>query len=135
MDTLELYSARQRAVYVKQAAEELGLEERVVKRELGEVLFALEERQEAEKIATQQKQERGELSDADRKAALSRCARPAVRSDSRRLPTLRSGGRRNEQARRLPGGDEPQARRAAGGDHPELERGGQDVADGRGAAR
>ncbi len=70
VDTLELYAARQRAVYVKLAAEELGLEERVVKHELGQVLLALEERQEAEKVAAQQKQERAKLSDADRAAAL-----------------------------------------------------------------
>ncbi len=70
VDTLELYAARQRAVYVKLAAEELRLEERVVKHELGQVLLALEERQEAEKLAAQQKQQRAKLSDADRSAAL-----------------------------------------------------------------
>ena len=49
VDTLELYSARQRGVYTKEAAAELGLEERVIKRELGEVLLKLEEHQEAQK--------------------------------------------------------------------------------------
>jgi DNA primase catalytic core len=47
VDTVELYSAKQRAAYVRQAAEELELEERVVKRELGEVLLELEKIQEA----------------------------------------------------------------------------------------
>jgi DNA primase len=47
VDTVELYSSRQRAAYVRQAAEELELEERVVKRELGEVLLELEKRQDA----------------------------------------------------------------------------------------
>jgi hypothetical protein len=46
VDTVELYSARQRGAYVKQASEELGLEERVIKRDLGEVLLRLEEQQE-----------------------------------------------------------------------------------------
>jgi DNA primase catalytic core len=78
VDTLELYAARQRAVYVKLAAEELGLEERVVKHELGQVLLALEERQEAEKLAAQQKQERAKLSDADRNAALKLLRSPGL---------------------------------------------------------
>ncbi len=78
VDTLELYAARQRAVYVKLAAEELGLEERVVKHELGQVLLALEERQEAEKLAAQQKQQRAKLSDADRNAALKLLRSPGL---------------------------------------------------------
>jgi DNA primase catalytic core len=47
VDTLELYSSKQRAAYVRQAAEELELEERVVKRELGEILLGLEQMQDA----------------------------------------------------------------------------------------
>ncbi|HVW27748.1 MAG TPA: hypothetical protein VHC69_20425 [Polyangiaceae bacterium] len=43
VDTLELYSARQRAQYTTLASGELGVEERVVKRDLGEVLLRLEE--------------------------------------------------------------------------------------------
>ncbi|MGB3562804.1 MAG: toprim domain-containing protein [Thermoanaerobaculia bacterium] len=46
VDTLDLYSARHRAVYVKQATEELGVEERVIKKDLGHVLLKLEELQE-----------------------------------------------------------------------------------------
>ncbi|MBK7583360.1 MAG: hypothetical protein IPI67_24615 [Myxococcales bacterium] len=53
VDTVELYSARQRAVFTKQASDELVVEERVVKRELGAVLLKLEERQEAEKKAAE----------------------------------------------------------------------------------
>jgi DNA primase catalytic core len=45
VDTVDLYSSRHRAAYVRQAAEELEIEERVVKRELGEVLLALEQMQ------------------------------------------------------------------------------------------
>ena len=46
VDTLDLYSARQRAVFVKQAAIELRLPEELIKRDLGRVIRYLEERQE-----------------------------------------------------------------------------------------
>ena len=45
-DHLDLHSARQRQVFVKQAAEELGVGEDVVKKDLGKVLLALEGLQE-----------------------------------------------------------------------------------------
>src|SRR5207248_3237794 len=38
VDTLDLYSSRQRAAYVKQAAVEMGLTEEAVKKDLGQVL-------------------------------------------------------------------------------------------------
>lgn len=47
LDTLDLYSARHRASYVKAAAEELGCEERVLKKDLGKLLLELECLQEA----------------------------------------------------------------------------------------
>ena len=50
VDTIELYSARQRNSFVEQAAEELGLDPDVVKRDLGQVLLHLEVRQD-EQIA------------------------------------------------------------------------------------
>ena len=46
VDTLDLYSARQRTVFLKQAAEELGVKEEVIRRDLGHVLLKLEELQE-----------------------------------------------------------------------------------------
>ena len=70
VDTLELYSARQRAVFLKQAAEELGLEERILKKDLGEVLQRLEEQQEQVARAEQQEKKQVELSDAERREAL-----------------------------------------------------------------
>jgi DNA primase len=42
VDTLDLYSARARAVFVKSAAEEIGVSEEVVKRDLGKVLLSCE---------------------------------------------------------------------------------------------
>jgi len=46
IDTLDLYVARQRQAFVKQAAAELYVEEETVKRDLGRVLLELEGRQE-----------------------------------------------------------------------------------------
>jgi hypothetical protein len=43
VDALDLYSARQRAGYTAAAAAEVGVEERVVKKDLGELLLKLEE--------------------------------------------------------------------------------------------
>ncbi len=48
VDSLELYSARQRASFLKQAVEELQVDAEVVKKDLGKVLLKLEELQEAE---------------------------------------------------------------------------------------
>lgn len=45
VDTLDLYSARQRGVFTKQTAEELKIKEDVIKRELGRVMLKLEELQ------------------------------------------------------------------------------------------
>jgi DNA primase len=42
VDTLDLYSARQRAAFTKQAGEELDLKEDVLKRDLGRILLKLE---------------------------------------------------------------------------------------------
>ena len=52
VDTLELYAARQRAAYVTLASVELGVDEQVVKRDLGELLLKLEELHEAKVLRT-----------------------------------------------------------------------------------
>jgi DNA primase len=70
VDTLELYSARQRGAYVKQAAEELTLEERIIKHELGVVLLKLEEHAEEQRKAAESEKQRAEMNDAERTAAL-----------------------------------------------------------------
>jgi DNA primase catalytic core len=46
VDTLDLYSARQRAAFVKAAAEETGVTEDAIKKDLGKILLKLEELQE-----------------------------------------------------------------------------------------
>ena len=45
VDTLDLYSARQRTLFIKQAAEEMGAKEEMIRRDLGRVLLKLEELQ------------------------------------------------------------------------------------------
>ena len=71
VDTLELYSSRQRLVFLKQAAVELELEERILKQDLGKVLLKLEALQDQQiKQALAPQAKRIELSEADKKAAL-----------------------------------------------------------------
>lgn len=71
VDTLDLYGARSRSVFVREAAKELAVEEATVKKDLGRVLLGLEglqEKQIQEALAV--KEERIELSDTDKQAAL-----------------------------------------------------------------
>ena len=71
VDTLDLYSARQRAVFVKQAALEMGVKEDTVKHDLGRVLRKLEELQDAAiKHALEPKKPEIAIGEEDRAAAL-----------------------------------------------------------------
>jgi len=71
VDTLDLYSARHRKAFIAEAATELGLEERVVKRDLGQLLLRLEALQEEQIRKALEPQEKAvELDDAEREAAL-----------------------------------------------------------------
>jgi DNA primase catalytic core len=71
VDTLDVYSARQRAGYVKQAAVELGAEEDVIKADVGKVLIKLEELQDAAvREAMNPKTTAPALTDAETSAAL-----------------------------------------------------------------
>jgi len=101
VDTVELYSARQRAVFTKQASEELGLEERVVKRELGAVILKLEERQEAEKKAAESEKRRPEMTDVERSEALELLRDPALLE--RLLADFRRCGVVGEETNKLVG--------------------------------
>ncbi len=71
VDTLELYAARQRGAFLKQAAQELGLAEDILKRDLGRILLKLEQLQ-AEQIeaAVEAKDEVVVLSDEEQAEAL-----------------------------------------------------------------
>jgi DNA primase catalytic core len=71
VDTLDLYSARQRGVFTKQAAEELGIKEETVRRDLGQVLLKLEELQDDQiKQTLAPKEEAVAISDEDRAEAM-----------------------------------------------------------------
>ncbi|WP_035338731.1 CHC2 zinc finger domain-containing protein [Dickeya sp. DW 0440] len=54
VDSLDLYSSRQRQGYVSAAAAELGCEASVIKRECGRVLLMLEQQQECQRQAAEQ---------------------------------------------------------------------------------
>jgi len=71
VDTLDLYSARQRSGFTKQAAEELGIKEEVLRRDLGRVLMKLEEMQDEQiKRALAPKDETVAMTDHDQAEAL-----------------------------------------------------------------
>jgi DNA primase len=71
VDTLDLYSARQRAAFAKQAASELGIDAKLAQHDLGRVLLALEQLQDEQiKKALAPQQTQVSLSAEDRRAAL-----------------------------------------------------------------
>jgi len=72
VDTIDLYSAKQRTAYIVQAAAELHLKDEIVKADLGRVLLKLEELQEqAIKKATAPKESAAvKMEEAEREAAL-----------------------------------------------------------------
>ena len=71
IDTFDIYAARQRSIFIKEAARELMLDEDTIKRDLGKLLLKLEELQD-KTIADAQaiKQEKIEITDSDKAAAL-----------------------------------------------------------------
>ncbi|MCP4288632.1 MAG: toprim domain-containing protein, partial [Gammaproteobacteria bacterium] len=71
VDTFDLYQARPRGVFIKQAASELGVKENVIKHDLGRVLLKLEALQEERLQAAQAPPEKTvTLSDEETQAAL-----------------------------------------------------------------
>jgi DNA primase catalytic core len=71
VDTFDLYSARQRGAFTKQAGEELGIKEEVVRHDLGQVLLKLEELQDEQiKEALAPKEQAVKLSAEDQAAAM-----------------------------------------------------------------
>ncbi|MCP9491974.1 MAG: CHC2 zinc finger domain-containing protein [Solirubrobacteraceae bacterium MAG38_C4-C5] len=79
VDSLDLYSARARGVFCRQAADEFGLAEELVARDLGRVLMVCEERAE-EVIRAAQEPARPEvaLTDSEREAALGLLTDPGL---------------------------------------------------------
>jgi|CXWL01.1.fsa_nt_gi DNA primase catalytic core len=70
VDTLDLYNAKARATYIKQAGIEICIAEDTLKQDLGRILLKLEALQDAELANTLKKETRPTLSDADRDDAL-----------------------------------------------------------------
>jgi len=70
VDTFDLYNAKARSAFIKQAGIELGESEDALKHDLGRVLLKLEALQDAELSQVLKKDERPALSEADRAAAL-----------------------------------------------------------------
>jgi DNA primase len=71
VDTLNLYSARQRAIFINQAAIELSEKEEVIKKDLGKALLKLEELQDEQiRRALEPKDDAVKLSEAERAEAL-----------------------------------------------------------------
>lgn len=81
VDSLDLYSARHRGSFLKQAASELSLEERVLKADMGKLLLSLETLQEKlHKSAQEEKTQRVELSEEEQVEALALLKSPELLS-------------------------------------------------------
>jgi DNA primase len=70
VDTVDLYSARQRQVFARQASVELGCSEDAIKKDLGQLILALEGWQEQTRVQASLAQQKATLTDAERTAAL-----------------------------------------------------------------
>jgi len=79
VDTFDMYSAKARNAYVKQAACELGLKDETIKADLGKVLLKLEELQDQNIKGTLAKQEKAPvMSDEEVKEALALLKQPLL---------------------------------------------------------
>ena len=78
VDTFDLYAARARGVFIKEASQELGFEPDVIKRDLGKVLLKLEtlQDQQIEATLSEQKDRTPKLSDNENQAALDLLKQP-----------------------------------------------------------
>jgi len=79
VDSFDIYSARHRAGYIKQAGIELGLKDDIIKKDLGQVLLKLEELQEKQINDTlAPKESKPVLSDEEQQAALGLLRDPSL---------------------------------------------------------
>ena len=79
VDIFDVYNARHRAAYIKQASQELAISEDVIKRDLGKVLLKLEELQDQQIKGTLARQEQQPaMSDSEVKEALALLKEPAL---------------------------------------------------------
>jgi len=70
VDTLDLYGAKPRGHYVAQAAQETGIDERILKADLGRVLLALEQLQDETIAKTLAAEPQPQMDEAEAQAAL-----------------------------------------------------------------
>jgi len=79
VDTLDLYAARQRATFISQASEELGIKDEILRRDLGRVLLKLEamQHEQIEKALEKPKDEIV-LSEEERAAAMNLLCSPML---------------------------------------------------------
>ena len=71
VDTFDLYAARARTAYIKEAASELHFDDQVIKRDLGKILLKLEQLQDKELSSLQEsKSKQPAMSEAEQQAAL-----------------------------------------------------------------
>ncbi|MCC6810664.1 MAG: toprim domain-containing protein [Deltaproteobacteria bacterium] len=100
VDTFDLYSAKQRASFIKQAAQDLGLEDETIKKDLGKVLLKLEALQEQQIHKTLEPKEKTlALSDAEQDAALELLRDPRLLE--RILADFRKAGIVGEEVNKL----------------------------------
>jgi len=102
VDTLDIYSARHRAAYIKQASIELGLKDDAIKKDLGKVLLKLEELQEKQiKGALEPEEKKVSLNDEEQSAALELLKDPSLLS--RILEDFNCAGVVGEETNKLVG--------------------------------
>ena len=70
VDTLDLYGAKPRGHYIAQAAQEIGIDERILKADLGRVLLALEQLQDETIAKTLTADPQPQMDEAEHQAAL-----------------------------------------------------------------
>jgi len=78
VDTLDLYSAKQRAHYIAQASPEVGVDERILKADLGRVLLALEQLQDETIAKTLTAEPQPQMDEAEQQAALALLKSPEL---------------------------------------------------------
>ena len=133
VDAVDLVSSRQRKAYVHQAAVELGLEEEIVRKDLGKIHLALEPLQDElirKELSPKAPGAGGGAGGGARSAGFLAPSGPG-RGHPRRLRPLRHRRRARQQAPRVSRGGVAQARPAARGDRA-VELGGREVGAPRG---
>ena len=102
VDTFDLYASRPRQSFINQASSELGVQDEVVKKDLGRVLLKLEELQDKQiKETLEPTQERVSLSDEEQAQALALLQDPALLS--RILNDFMTAGVVGEETNKLMG--------------------------------